>query len=57
MYTHKRPRAGSASRSHKKVPCAPKRFDSRFSYNQNEETFSRSSLRYLSKASLPIAVN
>jgi len=29
----------------------------RVSYNQNDETLSRNSLRYLSKANLPIAVN
>jgi len=29
----------------------------RVSYNQNDETISRNSLRYLSKANLPIAVN
>ena len=29
----------------------------RVSYNQNDETLSRNSLRYLSKASLPIAVH
>jgi len=29
----------------------------RVSYNQNDETLSRNSLRYLSKANLPIAVH
>ena len=29
----------------------------RISYNQNDETLSRNSLRYLSKVNLPIAVN
>jgi len=29
----------------------------RVSYNQNDETLSRNSLRYLSKSNLPIAIN
>ena len=39
-----------------KVPCAPKGFDSRVSNKQNDETLSETSLRYLSKANLPIAL-
>jgi len=39
-----------------KVPCAPKWFDSRVSNNQNDETLSQNSLRYLSKVKLPIAL-
>jgi len=40
-----------------KVPCASNGFDSRVSSNQNDETPSRNSLMYMSKANLPIAVN
>jgi len=39
-----------------KVPCAPKWNDFEFP-TQNDETLSRNSLRYLSKANLTIAVN
>ena len=38
-------------------PCAPKWFDSRVSYPQNDETLSRISPKYLSKANLPSAIN
>ena len=35
----------------------PKRFDSRVVYHQNDDTLSRTSLRYLRKANLPMAVH
>ena len=39
----------SSSMAFLKVPCAPKRFDSRVFNTQNDETLSQNSLRYLSK--------
>jgi len=46
-----------ANHSGLKVPCAPKWFDFEFFLIQTDETLSRNSLMYMSKANLPIAVH